>query len=1735
MTTATGTYPATTTFSETGALPSGVTLSSGGLLSGTPAAGTGGTYSIVIDAGKNGVSPDGTQDFTLSVDQAPAITSANNTTFTVGTPGSFTVTTASGTYPNATFSETGPLPPGVTLSSGGLLSGTPAAGTGGTYSIEIDATNGISPDGTQSFTLTVDQAPVITSANSTTFVVGSSGSFTVTTATGTYPATTTFSETGALPSGVTLSSGGLLSGTPAAGTGGTYSIVIDAGNGVSPDGTQNFTLTVDQAPVITCANSTTFTVGASGSFTVTTAVGTNPNATFTETGALPSGVTLSSSGLLSGTPAAGTGGTYSINIDATNGISPDGTQSFTLTVDQAPAITSGNSTTFVVGSADSFTVTASGFPAPTLSEAAGDTLPAGVKFNAATGILSGNPGPATSGTYTLHFTASNGVGANATQTFTLTVNPLPFSDNFSTATDQQLSDYWINQVGNYRVNTTSGTATGNGTLDLATLLGVNASNVAVQATIAVAAGQSAGLVADYAGSGDQNYYLGGVTATTTGYEAYLYRNLNGVFTALFTQNYTGSANGVLRLEDYESSLKLFLGSTLIAYGDDTTLTGGSVGMRVTGGVAVSNFSASALTVAGPTLPFTGDFTTVTSPEPNQLTSNWINQVGSYSVNTTTGTATGNGSLDLATLVGVSVANATVQANVSVPRAGEDAGLVSRYTGSGDQNYFLGEIVNTGSGVEAYLYQNVNGVFTLLQSQTVAANSGTLVMVTSGTSLTLTYNGVLLFSVADLALPGSGSVGMRSTAGATVSNFSASVPTAGLPFSDTFNGSRLSNSNWLTQAGFFTVASNTATGASTLDLATLLGVTARNVAVQATIAVAAGQSAGLLADYAGSGDQNYYLGGLTATATGFESYLYRNVSGVFTALFTQNYTGSSNGVLRLEVYGSSLKLFLGTGLIASDDDTTFTGGSVGMRITAGAAVSNFSASVLSAGMPSLPFTGDFTTVTSPEPNQLTSNWINQVGNFSVNTTSGTATANGILDLATLVGINARNVAVQATIAVAAGQSAGLLADYAGSGDQNYYLGGVTASATGYEAYLYRNVNGVFTCCSPRPTRDGNGTLDLATLVGVTANNVAVQATIAVAAGQAIGLLADYTGSGDQNYYLGGVTATATGYAAYLYRNLNGVFTPLFTQNLTGSANGVLRLEVYESSLKLFLGSTLIAYGDDSSLTGGSVGMRVTAGAALSSFSASALTVGTPALPFISDFTAATSPEPNQLTNNWINQAGNYSVNTTSGTATGNGNLDLATLVGVSVANVTVQANVSVIGVGEYAALVSRYTGSGDQNYYLGEIVNTGSGVEAYLYQNVNGVFTLLQSQMVAATSGTLVMVTSGTSLTLTYNGVLLFSVADLALPGSGSVGMRTTAGTTISSFSASVPTTDLPFSDTFNGSRLSNSNWLTQAGSFTVASNTATGASTLDLATLLGVTARNVAVQATIAVSAGQAAGLLADYSGSGDENYYLGGVTATATGYAAYLYRNVNGVFTALFTQNYTGSANGVLRLEVHESSLKLFLGSTLIAYGDDSTFTGGSVGMRVTAGAAVSNFSASVLSAGTPSLPFTDGFSTVTSPEPNQLTSNWINQVGNFRVNTTSGTATGNGTVDLATLAGVTATNVAVQATVAVAAGQAAGLVADYAGSGDQNYYLGGVTATATGYAAYLYRNVNDVFTALFTQNYTGSANGVLRLEVYESSLKLFLGSTLIAYGDDSTFTAGSVGMRVTAGDVESNFSAST
>jgi hypothetical protein len=288
-------------------------------------------------------------------------------------------------------------------------------------SFRYKANNGSADSNTALVTLTIifGTAPVITSANNTTFTVGTAGSFTVTK---TGNPTPTLSMMGTLPAGVSFNATtGVLSGTPAPGTGRTYSISFTATNLVGTT-TQNFTLTVREAPSFTSANSTSFTVGTAGAFLITT--NGFPRPAINESGALPAGVTFTDNGngtaTLSGTPTAS--GIYPISFTATNGIGVPATQNFTLTVNQMPAITSANATTFTVGTAGSFTVTATGFPTPTFSE--NGALPAGVTFNAGTGVLSGTPNAGTGGVYTITFSATNAAGTT-NQTFTLTVNQAP--------------------------------------------------------------------------------------------------------------------------------------------------------------------------------------------------------------------------------------------------------------------------------------------------------------------------------------------------------------------------------------------------------------------------------------------------------------------------------------------------------------------------------------------------------------------------------------------------------------------------------------------------------------------------------------------------------------------------------------------------------------------------------------------------------------------------------------------------------------------------------------------------------------------------------------------------------------------------------------------------------------------------------------------------------------------------------------------------------------------------------------------------------------------------------------------------------------------------------------------------------------------------------------------------------------------------------------------------------------
>ena len=138
--------------------------------------------------------------------------------------------------------KSGTLPPDLTLSSDGVIAGTPTAL--GTYTATLTAKNGQTPGARETFTITVVPVPPGISGTPTTNVsAGSAYSFQFTL--NGFPAPITGITSGALPPGLSLSPEGAITGTPS--EAGTYEAEVTATNGYPPDATEDISITVDPA------------------------------------------------------------------------------------------------------------------------------------------------------------------------------------------------------------------------------------------------------------------------------------------------------------------------------------------------------------------------------------------------------------------------------------------------------------------------------------------------------------------------------------------------------------------------------------------------------------------------------------------------------------------------------------------------------------------------------------------------------------------------------------------------------------------------------------------------------------------------------------------------------------------------------------------------------------------------------------------------------------------------------------------------------------------------------------------------------------------------------------------------------------------------------------------------------------------------------------------------------------------------------------------------------------------------------------------------------------------------------------------------------------------------------------------------------------------------------------------------------------------------------------------------
>lgn len=339
---------------------------------------------------------------------------------TVGQPYSKTFGGAGGCGPALPYQYTlinGSLPPGLSLSFGGTISGTPS--NAGSYSFWVNLSDQNPPSADwcrpsaaqREFTIVVNGgAPAVplsivqTALAPSATTLDTPYSFQLSAQGGGTQTWTLVS--GSLPGGLQLSSSGLISGTPTATGDFTFSVQVSDG---TRKASQTYTLTVVQRLKIAAVTVPAGEVSRAFKLQLA-ATGGKAGYKWSLAGGttLPAGLTLDgASGVIGGSPTVA--GSFPVKVAVTDSLGFTDTVDVNLSFAPKLAITTLALRSAKVGRAFSARLAASGGVAPRAWSIVRGALPAGVHFSQRTGLLSGKPRKA--GKSTLVVQVSDALGA----------------------------------------------------------------------------------------------------------------------------------------------------------------------------------------------------------------------------------------------------------------------------------------------------------------------------------------------------------------------------------------------------------------------------------------------------------------------------------------------------------------------------------------------------------------------------------------------------------------------------------------------------------------------------------------------------------------------------------------------------------------------------------------------------------------------------------------------------------------------------------------------------------------------------------------------------------------------------------------------------------------------------------------------------------------------------------------------------------------------------------------------------------------------------------------------------------------------------------------------------------------------------------------------------------------------------------------------------------------------------
>jgi hypothetical protein len=366
-----------------------------------------------------------------------SISTPDLTDATINVPYSRVLAASGGSEPYRWVLDNGSLPPGITLSQFGELTGTPTSA--GTFNFVARVTDAASNSTTKAFTLIVKAAAplTITTRDLPRGSVGASYSQQLGASGGQTPYTWSI-QSGNLPEGLSINSTtGIIQGTPE--RAGTSSFVLKLTDATSASVTATLSIIINPATLLLTIETSSLpdgVIGSDYSQTLRAAGGTSPYQWAIKSGQLPNGFSLSATGVISGRPT--TTGEKAFEVEVSDQSGQTAIKQLDIDIDPAPEFTILTQTTLpraAVGVPFQVELKAIAGSEPYVwkkkKKAKFGIIPDGLTLTKA-GMLSGTP--TSQGTFNFTLIVNDESGRQASKPFVLEIGPPPPPLEIRTAT-----------------------------------------------------------------------------------------------------------------------------------------------------------------------------------------------------------------------------------------------------------------------------------------------------------------------------------------------------------------------------------------------------------------------------------------------------------------------------------------------------------------------------------------------------------------------------------------------------------------------------------------------------------------------------------------------------------------------------------------------------------------------------------------------------------------------------------------------------------------------------------------------------------------------------------------------------------------------------------------------------------------------------------------------------------------------------------------------------------------------------------------------------------------------------------------------------------------------------------------------------------------------------------------------------------------------------------------------------